>query len=81
MKQKILVAVTGMTPQIVTETVYALHKNHNWLPEKIIVLTTLEGKKRIVEQLLGEKGYFTRLLEDYRLKPLQNPIFLNFSEK
>lgn len=67
MKQKILVAVTGMTPQIVTETVYALHKNHNWLPEKIIVLTTLSGKKQIVQQLLGEKGYFNRLREDYRL--------------
>lgn len=41
MRQKILVAVTGMTPQIVTETVYALHKNHHWLPDKIIVLTTI----------------------------------------
>lgn len=71
MKRKILVAVTGMTPQIVTETVYALHKNHNWLPEKIIVLTTLSGKKRIVEQLLGENGYFHRLREDYRLPEIE----------
>lgn len=71
MKQKILVAVTGMTPQIVTETVYALHKNHNWLPEKIIVLTTLSGKKQIVAQLLGEKGYFNRLREDYRLPEIE----------
>lgn len=67
MKQKILVAVTGMSPQIVTETVYALHKNHDWLPEKIVVLTTLRGKNQIVQQLLGENGYFARLRQDYAL--------------
>lgn len=71
MKQKILVAVTGMTPQIVTETVYALHKNHNWLPEKIIVLTTLIGKQQIVAQLFGENGYFQRLRDDFRLPEIE----------
>lgn len=71
MKQKILVAVTGMTPQIVTETVYALHQNHQWVPEKIIVLTTLTGKQQIVAQLLGENGYFQRLRQDFRLPQIE----------
>lgn len=71
MKQKILVAVTGMSPQIVTETVYALHKNHDWLPEKIVVLTTLRGKNQIVQQLLGENGYFARLRQDYALPEIE----------
>lgn len=71
MKQKILVAVTGMTPQIVTETVYALHKNHQWLPEKIIVLTTLQGKQKIMDTLLGKNNQLARLQQDYALPEIQ----------
>lgn len=67
MNQKVLVAVTGMIPQIITETIYALYKQNNWVPDKIIVLTTLEGKAKIVQQLLGEQGYFTRLCQEYQL--------------
>lgn len=71
MRKKILVAVTGMSPQIITETVYALHKNHAWLPEKILVLTTLAGRQQIVQQLLGEQGYFQRLRDDYALPEIE----------
>ncbi|WP_027010093.1 CRISPR-associated ring nuclease Csm6 [Conchiformibius kuhniae] len=70
MKKKILVAVTGMSPQIVTETVYALHRYHGWLPEKIIVLTTLTGRAQIVAKLLGDDGHFARLRRDYGLPPI-----------
>ena len=41
-----MVAVTGMSPQIVTETIYALHTKHQWTPNQIIVLTTLAGRKK-----------------------------------
>lgn len=67
-RKKILVAVTGMTPQILTETLFALcTAKPAWIPEQIVVLTTLLGKKLIVEQLLGENGYFTRLQKEYAL--------------
>ena len=70
-KKKILVAVTGMSPQIITETVYALYRQQGWLPEKIIVLTTLVGRGRIIDTLLGENGYFKRLCRDYRLPDIE----------
>ncbi|MDK4681160.1 CRISPR-associated ring nuclease Csm6 [Kingella negevensis] len=77
-RKKILVAVTGMSPQIVTETVYALHESNRektddekWLPEKIIVLTTLRGKAKIMSQLLGENGHFHRLCKDYELPEIE----------
>lgn len=70
MKHKILVAVTGKTPQIITEMLYALHQQNQWIPEKVIVFTTIAGKREIVNQLLGEDGYFNRLCQDYRLPPI-----------
>lgn len=51
--------------------VHALHKNYNWQPEKVIVLTTLSGKAQIVKHLLGENGYFTHLHDDYRLPEIE----------
>ncbi len=56
-KQKILVAVTGMSPQIVTETLYALHTQHQWLPEEIHVLTTQTGAENIIGSLLGQQFF------------------------
>ena len=70
-KQKILVAVTGMSPQIVTETLYALHTQHQWLPEEIHVLTTQTGAENIIGSLLGENGFFRRLCADYDLPPIR----------
>ena len=39
MKQ-ILVSVTGLTPQVVTETLYALHVNEGIVPTEIHLITT-----------------------------------------
>lgn len=65
--KKILVAVTGMSPQIVTETVYALYKQHAWIPDEIFVLTTQTGRQKLESSLLGENGFFRRLQQDYDL--------------
>lgn len=70
-KKKILVAVTGMSPQIVTETLYALHTQHQWLPEEIHVLTTQVGAKNITGSLLGENGFFRRLCAEYALPAIR----------
>ncbi|UOO81229.1 CRISPR-associated ring nuclease Csm6 [Uruburuella testudinis] len=70
-KRKILVAVTGMSPQIVTETLYALHTQHQWLPEEIHVLTTQTGAENIVGSLLGDNGFFGRLCAEYALPSIR----------
>ncbi len=41
---KILLAVSGMSPQIITETLYALHQEQAWLPDEVHLITTLQGK-------------------------------------
>ena len=41
--KSILLNVTGLTPQVVTETLYALHQQGQALPEQLHILTTAEG--------------------------------------
>ncbi len=54
--QTVLVAVTGMAPAVLTETVWALaHPRQGQatvIPDRVIVLTTTRGAKEIREQLL-----------------------------
>lgn len=60
-----LLAVCGLTPQIVTETLYALQQQGR-MPHRIRVLTTREGKDRCIAQLLDpEDGAYYRFLRDY----------------
>lgn len=71
----ILVCVTGLTPQVVTETLYALAIgapiDQRSLPEAIHVVTTGEGRRRLERALLdrpnGAPGQFQRLCADYGL--------------
>lgn len=66
--KNILFLVTGMTPQIITETVWALacdpSRQEKWIPDEIYVLTTQHGFNLINTRLL-EKGIFDRLKQDY----------------
>jgi len=51
-----LISILGGTPQLVTETLYALHMERPaLLPDRIEVITTSFGK-RGVQQLLGDDG-------------------------
>lgn len=70
MIKNILLCVAGGTPQIVTETLYALTvKGRAHGPERvdeIRVITTLEGRKKIRETLLASPaGKFHQFLRDY----------------
>jgi len=56
-KKKILVAVTGMSPQIITETLFALYRQKSWIPNEVWVLTTSIGKRQIVDNLLGKHDF------------------------
>jgi CRISPR-associated protein (TIGR02584 family) len=62
----ILLNVTGLTPQVVTETLYALHHQGQTLPEQIHILTTAEGYQRARLTLLND-GWLARFYHDYQL--------------
>lgn len=69
--RRILLAVTGLTPQVVTETVYALLQNGEPLPTEIHVLSTTKGQERAQQGLFGENpGWFGRLCRDYGVPPI-----------
>lgn len=75
--RRILLAVTGVSPQIVTETLYALGQKTNagstpFIPTEIHLITTQTGKKHAVEHLL-DKGQLNALLHDY--PQLGEPLF------
>jgi CRISPR-associated protein (TIGR02584 family) len=71
--RRILLAVTGLSPQIVTETLYALAVEGSpaWVPTEIRIITTRRGAEEAQRALLSDDpGWFHRLLRDYRLPPI-----------
>lgn len=71
--RRILLAVTGLTPQVVTETLYALARRDplTALPNQVLLLTTREGGERARLSLLSEDpGWFARLRRDLNLPPI-----------
>jgi len=64
----ILLAVTGLSPQVITETVYAMHMQQQPVDE-IHIITTAEGKKRAKLGLLTD-GNLSQLLADYAMPPI-----------
>ena len=67
--KNILLAVTGLSPQVITETLYALHQNNRKV-DRIHVITTRDGKEKIYADLLaGKSGYYFQYLEEYGLEP------------
>jgi CRISPR-associated protein (TIGR02584 family) len=71
-KRRILLAVTGLSPQIVTETLYALAvkpgEHRPWVPTEVHLITTARGAENARLQLLHpDTGWFQRLVADYGL--------------
>ncbi len=62
----ILLAVTGLTPQVVTETLYAIYQQGEKLPNQIHILTTAEGYQRVRLTLIND-GWLGRFYKDYQL--------------
>lgn len=70
--KRILLSVTGMSPAVVTETLYALVTEKNFIPTEIQVITTIQGKNKLLSALLGieggrkeRKGALQEFIEDY----------------
>lgn len=53
--QTVLIAVTGLSPAILTETIWALASQHQILPDRVVLITTLEGKRNLEKQLFEPK--------------------------
>ena len=64
--KSILLAVTGLTPQVVTETLYAMHRQGQTLPVQIHILTTAEGYQRARLTLIND-GWLARFYKDFQL--------------
>lgn len=63
--KNILLAVAGLSPQIVTETLYALNQMNRPV-HAIHIITTRPGKDRLLSHLLdGGRGPFYRYLKEY----------------
>lgn len=71
--ERILLAVTGLSPQVITETIFALAQGPEpWIPQQVHLLTTAKGAERARLSLLSEDpGWFRRLCEDYALPPIR----------
>lgn len=69
--RRLLLAVCGLSPQIVTETIYALATNDEqpaFIPTEVHLLTTAEGARRAELALLSnDLGWFHKLQKDYNL--------------
>lgn len=71
--RRILLAACGLTPQVVTETIYALAvRPAPVLPTEVHLLATRESARRARLSLLSEDpGWFHRLCRDYNLPPIR----------
>lgn len=55
-----LIITMGKTPQIVTETLWALVTKQGWTPDEIVLATTEDGEEECRVRLLCEGGPFDR---------------------
>ena len=76
--QNHLLCVTGLTPQVVTETLFAIHHAGESIPEYIHILTTTEGAERARLTLIKDQ-WLTKFYMDYGLKP-KTAEFINIYE-
>ncbi|RZB29892.1 MAG: hypothetical protein SRB1_02172 [Desulfobacteraceae bacterium Eth-SRB1] len=67
--KNILLAVTGLSPQVITETLYALHQSSRHV-DAIHVITTRDGKEKIFAELFsGGNGQYYKYLDEYGIDP------------
>ncbi len=68
--KNILLAITGASPQVVTETLYALHIEGKALPDELYVITTV-GSKALLMEGLFENGHLAALQDEYQMPALK----------
>jgi len=63
----LLVALCGLTPQVITETLWALNQQRpSVIPDKIFIVTTQSGSKACERLLFGKRGKLYSYQREYR---------------
>jgi len=68
--KNILLAITGASPQVVTETLYALHTEGKTFPDEMFVITTTSTKAMLMEGLF-DNGHLAALQQEHGLPDLK----------
>lgn len=70
-RHRILACLTGVTPQVVTETLFALVRKSDppFIPTELHLITTGRGREILQDQLLNPGGWLDSLYKDYRISP------------
>ena len=55
-----LLATTGASPQVITETLFAIHQSNAQWPDALYLITTSFGKDKAVDGLITQ-GHLQRL--------------------
>ncbi|MCS4297567.1 MULTISPECIES: CRISPR-associated ring nuclease Csm6 [Acinetobacter] len=75
MKKNILFLVTGMTPQIITETVWALacdpQSDEKWIPDEIHIMSTDDGLNQIRKRLFEDQVFQQFQIDFPQLKNIE----------
>jgi len=63
----ILFAVVGLSPQVITETLFGIYQSGREVTE-IVIITTTQGRKKIFADLVaGKHGILNKFLEEYEI--------------
>lgn len=68
--RRVLLALGGLSPQVVTETLYSLciKRDPPFVPTEVHLLTTTAGRSEAIDGLLDDDGEFHEFLRDYNLE-------------
>jgi CRISPR-associated protein Csx14 len=67
--KNILLAVVGLSPQVITETLFAIHQQRRRI-DAVHVITTRQGKEKINADLLSTKdGRYYQYFNEYDINP------------
>ncbi|MDY6863449.1 MAG: CRISPR-associated ring nuclease Csm6, partial [Thermodesulfobacteriota bacterium] len=67
--KNVLLSVVGLSPQVITETLFALHQQRKKV-DSIHIITTRRGKEKINAHLLSPRdGRYYRYLKEYSIDP------------
>ncbi len=65
--RKVLLCTVGLSPQVVTETLYALDRQDNWIPDQLVLVTTRSGGEGCRHLLLDRhNGALYRYAKEWR---------------
>lgn len=64
--KNILLSTTGTSPQVLTETLYAIHQSKRPFPDEVYVITTLSSKSVLMNGLFRD-GHLQALKDEYQL--------------